>query len=134
MDGNGKRSRAEGGKRRATPKPGLRRVAMSVLADTAVDATSASNASTQTYFGCLPPTRAKLPTSPLLDFPVVVANSCLPRWGAGQYQKGQAASQGEQEANQGSACRYLVCRSAMATAKPSMRLSSQRVSRASAAM
>jgi hypothetical protein len=39
-----KRSRAEGDKSRATPKPGLRCVAMRVLADTAVDVTDAGNA------------------------------------------------------------------------------------------
>src|SRR5262249_27196505 len=38
---DGKRSRAEGDKRRATPKPGLHCVARRALADTAVDVTAA---------------------------------------------------------------------------------------------
>ena len=47
----GIRSRAEGDKSRATPKPGLRCVAMRVLADTTVDATPAPNTATQTQLG-----------------------------------------------------------------------------------
>jgi hypothetical protein len=46
-----KRSRAEGDKSRATPKPGLRCVAMRVLADTSVDVSDALKTVTRTQRG-----------------------------------------------------------------------------------
>jgi hypothetical protein len=52
------RSRAEGDKSRATPNPGLRCVAMRVLADTAVEVSHAPKTATQTQLGVADPPRA----------------------------------------------------------------------------
>src|SRR5262245_49314838 len=54
----GKRSRADGDKRRATPKPGLRCVAMRVLAYTAVDVSDAPSKTARKHIGL--PDRSRL--------------------------------------------------------------------------